>query len=485
MSTLVEMRKFLNEFDEISKGKPSDVLEKVYELSNAIRVPSPKNQEEARLIILEGGKIASKLLRAFATNFAKVEKFDPVKAQGFKTFLDSIANFIMELTSIHKKSRHISGKNYFETKNIEQSLIRIRELLSSNKDIGPDLRREISHLASVMRKKIPEIPQDEEEKSLYFKQFSEFSDIILEILEELVQIKEGNRLISHFLEEKIKLLKPGEELLESVEKESRKVLNLSTAKTGAACYILSKKLPKPLKKDFKNAYIKIKKDLIPSMINSREVKGDLKRLIKLYKGRPLLDALKDFYEQISKITNTMNKLSESISDMIYNTLETSGRFINNFIIGSNEAQKLLEVYRPLFNQMAEKMLEYDKIAFQNVLNKNHTTLDMVSHRIKMASSEIAATFESLRNNREILDILKDFSEDIHNALLKLRNVRSVLESVIKFRTISEISERLKISGNEMVNIASTVNNFFSRNFREIYGVYSEVISKLEYLREKV
>ena len=273
--------------------------------------------------------------------------------------------------------------------------------------------------------------------------------------------------------------------MESVEKESQRVLDLSTAKTGAACYVLSKKLPKPLNKDFKIAYVSIKKDLIPYMRNPKKAKSDLKRFIKSYKSMPLLDALKDFYEQISEVTEIMSRLSESISNMIHNTLEASGKFINNFIIGGNEARKLLEVYRPLFDHVAEKISEYDRVAFQNILNKNYTTMDMVSHHIKLADSEIAATFESLRGNREILGILKSFSEDIHNALLKLKNVRTTLENVIKVRTISEVAERLKISGEEMVAVASVVNDFFSKNFRDIYGAYSEVISKLEYLRDRI
>ena len=329
------------------------------------------------------------------------------------------------------------------------------------------------------------MPKDHESKMQFFEQFSQFSEKMIELLEIMTFIKGTGFSLGLFLEDNVKsFLEPGLEVLETIDRDSSEMLTRTTIKAAMTIYVIGKQATKDVKREFMDGYKRIVREVISKMKNRSEIMKSLKSSIKYNKGRDPLDLLKEYRDDLESVLNLMKRLSRSISDLIHNCIEASGKILNAFVLSANEAYFILEKYRPMFDNIASEMMNFDSVAFSNIINKNKTSFEAISERIIIAREDVSKAVNSVISNRKTLDYLNRFYRVAHEMEGQLDRIKKRLDDAINIGTLKGIMEKLRLTSGEIISAASIVHDFFNRNFKEIYDIYKNMITTLQSLRRK-
>ena len=474
----------INVLDSARMDEPSAGLNKIYGVLNDLKVPQPTSDEEAKRIIKTGSRIVAKLLEIFGEHYPTVEDFDIVKAQGLKTFMVNLARFSEKLGEVLDMVPKKMEGVFFDTSLLETTKNEILSLIRSGDDIGPKIKNKTANLIKFLEN-IPQVPKDHESKMQFFEQFSQFSEKMIELLEIMTFIKGTGFSLGLFLEDNVKsFLEPGLEVLETIDRDSSEMLTRTTIKAAMTIYVIGKQATKDVKREFMDGYKRIVREVISKMKNRSEIMKSLKSSIKYNKGRDPLDLLKEYRDDLESVLNLMKRLSRSISDLIHNCIEASGKILNAFVLSANEAYFILEKYRPMFDNIASEMMNFDSVAFSNIINKNKTSFEAISERIIIAREDVSKAVNSVISNRKTLDYLNRFYRVAHEMEGQLDRIKKRLDDAINIGTLKGIMEKLKLTSGEIISAASIVHDFFNRNFKEIYDIYKNMITTLQSLRRK-
>ena len=472
-----------NALDGIEKDEPKSALNNVYNILNYLEVPRPASEEDVEKIMRLGCTIISKLLRSFGEYYPIVENFDVVKAQGFKFFMDRVASFSEKLGEIPDMIPAKPSVTYFDLSILDRAKQEITSLIKTGGDIGPELKSKTADLINLLEN-MPEIPSDLRQKSAFFTQFTQFSENMIDLLEIMTFIKNDVIALDFFFDEQLNLLNTGKEFLETLKNESDDILRKITVKTTAVIYSLSKKAPRNRRGEYKAAYKRILKEMLPKL-GDRSLKKDIKQNIKYYTNRDPLDILREFTDELGNVLHTVKRTSSSISKLIHDCIEASGKILNAFVLASHEAKVVLNHYKELFAHVSSEMMKFDQVAFRNIINKNNAAFDAVSNRILLAESDVSKMMDSVISNRKTLDILNGFYKNVHEIERELERRKNKLDEAIKLGTLVAIIEKLGLSSGEILSVAQLIFDFFNRDFNNIYEIYRNIISTIQNLRRKV